>query len=231
VADLGECKDVEIDAEDRIWLAGEKGLMLGDMESGVWPPSVEWTRIVPSATQSGGRDPLPYEVARLDWEDNLWLGTDTAGLVRISKDLVTWTWFDQINGCPLPDQAVRGIYVDESARRVFVSTATGGIARLDLSTARSPGTGENIDPQPYPNPWNPTTDGVLHFAAISPDQIVDLRIFTLGGELVREQIGARGEKVWDGRNTGNAFVESGVYLVTAVSTGGATYEGKVAVLR
>lgn len=229
--DLGECKDIEIDGEDRIWIAGEKGLALGRMTPGSWPPVVSWQRISPSATQSGGRNPLPYEVAALDWDDNLWLGTEAAGLVRISNDLATWTWFDQAAGCPLPDQAVRGIHVDKARKRVWVGTATGGIARLDLSAARAPGQGEGLPVSAYPNPWNPERDGALRWSGIPADQIVDLRVYTLGGEVVHEATGTRGDSSWDGTNLGDVLVESGVYVITARATSGATYEGKVAVLR
>lgn len=229
--DLGECKDIEIDAEDRIWLAGEKGLALGRMTPGSWPPAVVWERVSPTATQSGGRNPLPYEAAALDWDDNLWLGTEAAGLVRISNDLATWTWFDQGQGCPLPDQAIRGIHMDDVRKRVWVGTAVGGIARLDLSAARGPGEGEGLPVSAYPNPWNPERDGVLRWAGIPADQIVDLRIYTLGGEMVHEALAVRGDSNWNGLNLGDVFVESGVYLVTAKATSGATYEGKVAVLR
>jgi ligand-binding sensor domain-containing protein len=231
IFDLGECKDIEIDGSDRVWIAGAKGLALGERVPGVWPPRATWTRVVPTASQAGGRNPLPYEVAALDWEDNLWLGTENAGLVRVSKDLATWTWFDQIEGCPLPDQAIRGVHIDDAARHVWVGTATGGLARLDLTGARSPGRGEALDPEPYPNPWSLGTGSGLRFAGIPPDQTVDLRIFTIGGELVHEQRAARGEKVWDGTNVGGLLVQAGVYVVTAEATSGATYRGKVAVLR
>ncbi len=229
--DLGECKDIEIDGADRIWIAGEKGLALGRMTPGSWPPVVSWQRISPTVTQSGGRNPLPYEVAALDWDDNLWLGTEAAGLVRISNDLATWTWFDQVQGCPLPDQAVRGLYIDEARKRVWVGTATGGIARLDLSAARAPGEGEDLPVSAYPNPWNPDRDGALRWSGIPADQVVDLRVYTLGGEVVHEALGIRGDSSWDGTNLGDVLVESGVYLISARAASGATYEGKVAVLR
>ena len=233
VFDLGECFDIEIDSTDRIWIAGEKGLALGQIvadEPG-GRAAATWTRVTPTATQAAGRNPLPYEVAALDWEENIWLGTRDTGLLRISRDGSTWTWFDQASGCPLPDQSVRGIHIDKGSRQVWVGTATGGIARLDLSAARSPGTGDNLDPQPYPNPWNPRQDGFLRFAGIPPDQTVDLQIWTLTGELVHEQLGVRGEKRWDGTNLGANVVSSGVYVVTGRAKSGATYQGKVAVVR
>ena len=34
VAALGECVDIEIDSQDRIWLAGEKGLAIGKIDPG-----------------------------------------------------------------------------------------------------------------------------------------------------------------------------------------------------
>ena len=119
--------------------------------------------------QLGGRNPLPYTTGQLDWDENLWLGTESAGLVRISRDLATWTWFDQTEGCPLPDQSVTGIHIDKVARRVYVGTATGGIAVLDMNESGGPLLG-GLDPRPFPNPWRPNEGGVLSLAGIPSEE-------------------------------------------------------------
>ncbi|HMB70997.1 MAG TPA: hypothetical protein VKU85_16900 [bacterium] len=231
IADIAPIPFLAIDSSDRIWLAGEKGLVVGQIGSDVGGrPGVEWTVINPSGAQLGSRNPLPYTTGALDWDENLWLGTESAGLVRISNDLSTWTWFDGVVGCPLPDPAVTGVYVDEVSRRVYVGTATGGIARIDLSGAEA-GESGGFNPRPAPNPWLPNDEPLLTFTGIPSDEVTTVRVYTITGELVHEAKDVRGAKTWDGRNVGAQLVESGVYLVTAVSSNGRVYEGKVAVIR
>ncbi|MBZ0267259.1 hypothetical protein K8I85_03825 [bacterium] len=230
IVDLGETSDVVIDSSDRIWIAGEKGLALGqiDENGGTF---ARWQRIVPTASQAGGRNPLPYRVAALDWEENLWLGTESAGLVRISRDLARWTWFDQVAGCPLPDQSVTGLYADAATKTMWVGMASGGIARIDLSGAGKGG-GSALKSEPYPNPWNPDLDGALSFRNLPTDAPLDLRIYTISGELVHEDLDGIGARTWAGTNLGGFLVESGIYLVTAVDrSSGEVYEDKVAVVR
>jgi hypothetical protein len=232
IADIAPIPFLAIDSSDRIWLAGEKGLVLGQIGPDAGGlPGASWQFINPSAGQLGGRNPLPYTVGALDWDENLWLGTEAAGLVRISNDLATWTWFDELVGCPLPDQSVTGVYIDPVARRVYVGTATGGIAIVDMNESGGPVLGGDLDPRPFPNPWRPNEVGVLALSGIPPEDTVSIRIFNLAGEVVYEATDVRGAKTWDGRNVGRQLVESGLYLVTAESDDGKVYEGKVAVVR
>ncbi|HMB68653.1 MAG TPA: hypothetical protein VKU85_05055, partial [bacterium] len=228
---LGEVKNIVIDSADRIWLAGQEGLAIGQIDPG-GGLFATWSRVVPNATQAAGRNPLPYNVAALDPQENLWLGTESAGLVRISNDLETWTWFDQIEGCPLPDQAVTGIHFQENSDVVWIGTGTGGIARLDLAGTRLGSDGDKQEAQPYPNPFDPNGAAPLAFRGLPSDSDVDLRIFTLAGELVHEELDARAP-TWDGSNLAGSVVESGVYIVRAVSVGtdAVVFEDKVAVLR
>jgi ligand-binding sensor domain-containing protein len=230
IVNLGETTDLEIDSGDQIWISGEKGLAVGQIDEagGLF---ARWQRVVPTASQAGGRNPLPYRVAELDWEENLWLGTESAGLVRISKDLARWTWFDQLAGCPLPDQSINGLFAEDAAKTMWVGTSSGGIARIDLS-GEGQGRDAALKAEPYPNPWNPDADGALSFRNLPSDAAVDLRIYTIAGELVHEQLDAFGAKTWNGTNLGGFLVESGIYVVTATDrSNGDAYEDKVAVVR
>jgi ligand-binding sensor domain-containing protein len=231
IGDLGEAWDIEIDSSDQIWLVGQNGIILGQIGPDIGAgASATWTFLDPSASQLGGRNPLPYLVATFDWDQHVWLGTESSGLVRVSPDAQTWRWYDQLEGCPLPDQSITGLEVDRTGRTVYVGTLTGGIARLNLSAIRTEG-GDRLDPQAFPNPYRPDHDGPLSFAALAPDERATLRIYTITGELVYEGENLAGTKTWDGRNLGSQIVESGVYVITAVTASGEIYEGKVAVLR
>ncbi len=231
IADIGVVENIEIDSQDQIWLAGEKGLVVGRILADAGgEPNVDWTLVTPGVDQTGGRNPLPYTAAQIDSDDSIWLGTDSSGLVNVSRDTKTWTWYDQEAGHPLPDPSIRSIFLEKSARRVWIGTATAGIARLDLRAVRA-SSGDRVDPQVFPNPWRPKADGPLSFRAIPTEEEVTLRIYTLAGELVYEGAGLRGTKTWGGTNLGDQLVEAGTYVVTATSTAGRVYEGKVAVLR
>lgn len=231
IFELGEVKDIEIDSADRIWLAGQEGLAIGQIDPG-GGMFASWSKVVPNATQAGGRNPLPYNVAVLDAEENLWLGTESAGIVRISNDRSVWTWFDQLEGCPLPDQAVTGIHFQANSDVVWIGTGTGGIARVDLSGTRAAPGADAIDAQPYPNPWDPNRDLPLAFRGLPSDSNVDLRIYTAAGELVHEQLDARAP-IWAGETLSGSVVESGVYIVRATekASGSVVFQAKVAVLR
>ena len=231
VLDLGEILKLEIDSQDRIWAAGALGLGVGQIGSGSLP-NVTWER-VDTPSRLGPRTPRPYLTAELDWEENLWVGTFSEGLVRLSGDGEIWTWYDQVEGCPLPDQTVAGLYADHVARVLYVGTASGGIATVRFGAGVG---GDANDPQPYPNPWNPNWYPEINFGGIGLAETTDLRIYTLAGELVWEGKDLRGAKTWDGRNQQSTLVDAGIYFIRAVSTGTGTgeqrlYEGKVAIIR
>ena len=231
VFDLGTVNNIEIDSEDQIWLAGEQGLVIGQIgpDEGN-QPSVDWDPVNPGTDQSGGRNPLPYTAAELGANNSIWLGTETSGLVNVSKDAETWTWYDQEAGTPLPDQSVTGLYIDPVTGSIWIGTATAGIARLDL-TSRVDVEGDRVSLQAYPNPWRPATGTTLTFLAIPPTETTTIRIYDVSGDLVYEGVNLTGTKAWSGKNSADQAVKAGTYLMTAKSTNGRLYEGKVAIVR
>jgi ligand-binding sensor domain-containing protein len=241
IEDIGEVLAVSIDSSDQIWLAGGKGLVVGQIDN-TNVRFTDWDLVEPTSSQLGGRNPLPYRVSKLDWDESIWIGTESSGLVRVSRDQVTWTWFDQLAGCPLPDQSITGLHVDERSKSVYVGTANGGIARIGLTGGAGP-TESTLEA--YPNPWALEYAGddpkllnqrasIVTFEGIPPDETTEIRIYSAAGELVHEKvIPGPDPKTWNGTNARDALVESGVYLVVAKSSDGTRgkYEGKVAVIR
>jgi hypothetical protein len=241
IEDIGEVLAVSIDSSDQIWLAGGKGLVVGQIDN-TNVRFTDWELVEPTSSQLGGRNPLPYRVSKLDWDESIWIGTESSGLVRVSRDQVTWTWFDQLAGCPLPDQSITGLHVDERSKSVYVGTASGGIARIGLTGGAGP-TESTLEA--YPNPWALEYAGddpkllnqrasIVTFEGIPPDETTEIRIYSAAGELVHEKvIPGPDPKTWNGTNARDVLVESGVYLVVAKSSDGTRgkYEGKVAVIR
>ncbi len=232
VAPLGDVADIVIDVNDTVWIVGQIDVVIGQIGPDFGgQASANWSVLRPTAAQLGGRNPLPYSAAELDWDGNVWLGTDSSGLVRISPDAVTWDWFDEIAGCPLPDQSVSGLHVDREGHQIWIGTLSGGIARLDLSGAAGADDGDRLDPEPYPNPFRPDS-GSLRFQTLPNTVPLNyFRIFTLTGELVHERTDFTDTVVWDGLTLGGQIVEPGVYFITAETATGKLYEAKVAVIR
>ena len=85
-----------------------------------------------TATDSDGREVL--NVKSVTYAGGLWRLVKSAldfGEIRIesprvnlhvSADGQTWDWYDQVQGCPLPDTFVTGIFPDRTNRRVWVGT-------------------------------------------------------------------------------------------------------------
>ncbi len=231
ITELGPIDNIEIDPLDQIWLAGQLGLVVGQIGSDVGGrPGVEWDILNPGVEQTGGRNPVPYTAAKLADDNSIWLGTDASGVVNVSKDTREWKWYDQEAGSPLPDQAIRGLYLEPGTDNLWIGMATGGIAKVDL-TGGSNGEVEKIEMAAFPNPWRPNQNAVLALGAIPEEETITLRIYDVSGDLVYEETELRGEKTWDGKNQGAQLVESGTYLMKATSTNGKTYQGKVAVVR
>jgi ligand-binding sensor domain-containing protein len=232
IADLGTINHIEIDSEDQIWLAGEKGLAIGQIgpDTGVGEATAAWDLVNPGTDQTDGRNPLPYTAAELGEENSIWLGTEAAGIVNVTKDASTWTWFDQQAGTPLPDQSITGIYVDPVTGFIWIGTATAGIARLDPRGGGITVEGDRLSLQLYPNPWRPS-NGPLSFLAIPPNETTTIRIYDVSGDLVYEAQNLTGTKTWSGINSADKPVKGGTYIMTATSTNGRFYEGKVAIVR
>jgi len=83
----------------------------------------------------------------------------------------------------------------------------------------------------WPSPFNPRTavGGEAKFGPL-PDGAT-VRIYTLGGRLVRELRQQGGMARWDGRNGDGTAVPEGVYLWNAAAKGQAPVQGTVAVSR
>lgn len=83
----------------------------------------------------------------------------------------------------------------------------------------------------WPSPFNPRTavGGMAKFGPLPSGATV--RIYTLGGRLIRELRQEAGVARWDGRNGDGAAVPEGVYLWNAAAKGQAALQGTVAVSR
>jgi hypothetical protein len=88
----------------------------------------------------------------------------------------------------------------------------------------------------YPNPFSPPAEKIQISYRLSAASEVELKIYTLAGELVAEKTYASGAGVnqieWDGCNGKGEMVKNGVYLAVIRSAAtGETVKQKLAVVK
>ncbi len=166
----------------------------------------------------------------VDSANNLWMATDAGAWYVEEADL----GFQDIahytaDNSPLLSDVVLGIAVNEVNGEVFFSTDLGLISMQGDATAP---VNKKQDLFIYPNPVNISELGDPEIFIEGLLDETDVSILTPAGSLVTS-IEARGGRVqWNGRDSNNQLVPSGVYLVIAVDKNGdgAAY-GKVAIIR
>lgn len=123
------------------------------------------------------------------------------------------------------------VLVDQSNSSVEIETSPAEII-VDAEEPLPPITTVRLQPN-YPNPFNPGT--TVGFDLPSSSSVV-IRIFDVGGKLVRTLIGGQiypvgsWEEDWDGRNETGKLVPSGIYFCV-LEAAGKTDSRKMVVLR
>lgn len=124
-------------------------------------------------------------------------------------------------------------YIDSYEHKIVTTVLKTGIYAIaeadsfeaDLSQVRQ-----------YPNPWRPhdgrvetgTLEGGITFDRLSND--ARIRIYTISGKLVADETPGTSTWIWDGKNTSNDDVFSGVYLYI-ITDGNNVKKGKLTIIR
>jgi len=126
-----------------------------------------------------------------------------------------------------------GDYSDSTSYKIEPSFVSDVVFDLTAIDTDEPQLVRNLELKPnYPNPFNPTTN--IRFSIQNSD-VVRLSIFDLRGRevnvLVNQRLGAGEHRVvWNGMDTSNKLVGSGVYLYR-LESGGNELTGKMLLLR
>jgi hypothetical protein len=182
-----------------------------------------------------------YDI-EFDGRGGLWVATNR-GMNRIEGDgniaeayTTALEWQNELNLIykaedvisPLPDHICRALVYDPAGGFMWIGTDN-GLARFDANEPV-----EVITPMSemilFPNPVHAARgDSELRISRISG--LVDIRVYTLEGELVHEVAGvAEGEVAWDLLTMNGYQAASGIYIVFVKGTGGTSMR-KVAVVR
>ncbi len=168
----------------------------------------------------------------VDSQDNKWFGTDNG--VAVLDPSFTWIHVFQTSSSidyasDLASNGITSITSNPRTGEVWIATLD-GLSRLQTPyISREPA----LDTvTPYPNPFHADGSQSLFLDADALGGRFDqLRVFTLGGRLVRELSWTQAiTNGWDGKNADGDFVAGGVYLLVATTGDGHSATGKVAVL-
>jgi ligand-binding sensor domain-containing protein len=168
----------------------------------------------------------------VDSQDNKWFATDNG--VAVLDPAFSWIHVFQTSSSidyasDLASNGTTSITSNPVTGEVWIATGD-GLSRLQTPyVSRKPDLDKVV---PYPNPFR--ADGTQTMYIDSDDlggRFDELRVFTLGGRLVRELTWAQAISTgWNGRNSNGDLVAGGVYLVVATSSDGHSATGKIAVL-
>ena len=154
---------------------------------------------------------------------DLWGGIPE-GLYRIYPD-GTVEEYNTLNS-PLQSLNVRNIACDYDNGFLYIVTDH-GLWKLTLEQGMS---GSIETATVYPNPFIPGDGQVLGVAGL-PDELFDIQLFDLTGELVYESLSQhRNVFSWDGYDTDGKLAASGTYIVR-ISQNGADRFIKLAIVR
>ncbi len=168
----------------------------------------------------------------VDSQDNKWFGTDQG--VAVLDPSFTWIHVFQTSSSidyasDLASNGIQAITSNPVTGEVWIGTID-GLSRLQTPYVSRKPTLDKVTP--YPNPFHADGSQSLFIDANElGGRFDELRVFTLGGRLVRELTWSEAiSGGWNGKNSEGHFVAGGVYLLVATTADGHSATGKVAVL-
>lgn len=165
---------------------------------------------------------------RVDAQNNKWISTPTDGFWVLLDNTTFWPSVEGFNSrnSPLPSDEILDIYLDDEEGVAYIATSKG------ISSLKMPFRQELVDYSGmviFPSPYRIPSDSPLVVDQVRQGSSV--KVFTIGGRLVKELDVEGYQAFWDGKNGSGDLVGSGVYLITAYLSSGRTGVGKVAVIR
>jgi len=215
-------RDIAVDQNGTVWVTADNGLnaVRGTYTRGVGFDVSSW-RIY---STSDGLPDNEINAVLTDPNGTTWVGTEN-GLSRINQDGEVEFTFNRSNS-GLIDNRVKSLLLDEQQSELWVGTIN-GLSRLNLAQGTAAGTDLKVYPNPFVLDFRVPT---LTFANLPLGAA--LRIFALGGQLVRQIDGqpGRGTLTWNGQNDVGYLVGSGIYFFIAEDETGTRVEGKFALV-
>jgi hypothetical protein len=203
--------DIAIDLEGRLWIGSDKGIAV------IYSPENVFSGYSYDAQQilvnQDGYDNYLLEneivtAIAVDGGNRKWVGTEQSGVFLLSPDGTREIARFHEGNSPLLSNGIRGIDINQVTGEVFFATDKGIISfRSDATRANE--THEHI--KVFPNPVHPDYTGAIAISGLVRD--ADVKITSVGGDVVFSTRANGGEAVWYGKDHSGNRVATGVYLV------------------
>ena len=210
------------DMDGRIWIGTESGIFVVNDPSQWFSSSFLITQVkVPRNDGTNYADYLldgvPVTAIAVDAANRKWVGTADNGLYLISADgleiLAHYTAADS----PLLSDEITDLAIRQSTGEVMIATDHGLCSfQGDASTAFP--TLEKGNIKVYPNPVRPEYNGRVVVTGLTLN--AEVKIVTVGGQLVRRGTSTGGTFTWDVCNDRGRRVAPGVYYIMAATADG-----------
>jgi len=166
----------------------------------------------------------------IDPFDNKWFGTKN-GISVLDRYNYKWKYYNQ-NNSGLVDNNVLSIAINEKTGDVFIGTEK-GLSKAKTTYSKSDVISSKLIV--YPNPFIISEgNNLLVIGDLTSETVV--KIFSSSGRLIKELSEENGnvfgaKAFWDGKDSDNNPVPSGIYILVANSENGNIKKGKVALIR
>jgi hypothetical protein len=144
----------------------------------------------------------------VDGANNKWIGTERAGVFKLSPDGTEMIHNFTEDNSPLLSNNITSLAINGETGEVYMGTAKGLIAYKDDATEPKP---TNSDVYAYPNPVRPGYAGYIAINGMT--QNASVKITDINGNLIYETIAQGGQATWNGYDFNGRRASSGVYLV------------------
>lgn len=209
--------EVEHDRDGNVWVGTDAGVAyFFDKNSDAVKPLFENRFLL--------RDEIVRAIA-VDGGNRKWIGTERGvWLFNPSGDeaLANFT----VANSPLPSNHIHDIEIDPVSGEVFFATDLGIVSFRSNATAGNSGF-ESI--KIFPNPVTGAFTGEVGISGLGTDAVV--KITDISGRLIHQTRANGGSASWDVRDAKGRKVDTGIYLVMAVTPDGIeSTVGKIAVV-
>lgn len=165
----------------------------------------------------------------IDGANRKWIGTSDNGLYLVSADGLETLHHFRAENTPLLSNYIFSIAIDDRNGEVYIGTDKGLCSFAGGATAGA-STLQKSNLHIFPNPLRPEHPRQITIQGLTQD--TDVRIATLGGQVVNHGTSLGGTYQWDTTDLSGNPCASGVYLVlTSTADGRTTVAGRLSIVR
>tara|TARA_B100000902_G_scaffold12252_1_gene14926 strand:- start:60926 stop:63076 length:2151 start_codon:yes stop_codon:yes gene_type:complete len=206
-----EVYDIANDLDGDIWVGTKEGICVFYSPSSVFSGYNFDAQQIVVEENGFGQYLLESEVVyaiEIDAGNRKWIGTLNSGIYLLSEDGREEIYHFTVDNSPLPSNTILDITINNNNGLVFILTDRGLVSyKSDATTVNYTTDKLSI----YPNPIRESYYGPITINGLSYDS--EVKITDINGNLIYQTYSNGGTVVWDGNDSNNERVKTGVYLI------------------